>query len=304
MAFRYPPDTCNLQLYLPSLSLLQRVSRHTASTYIKMHTYTHAVMGITSPVDEENLDEDFKDVICEDLRNEVDAFKRVLQELNINVIEIHTRGNYREKLMMEDLAIICHGIAILPKYLSTPAAVINGKLLQKALTQCGLSVITQNQFTKAKLSPSDVLFTGREFFVGLSDYTNEDGASFIAETFPEFPCTPVKMPHSAHSLKKYMTVAGEDILTIDEGEVGQKLLRKIERDATYNYKTLTVPIVEATNCVYANNTLLHKGIEDIGDASFKVFCDKIDFPRRSLKFTELSKLKLEPSSCVLLMNLQ
>ncbi|CAB3225975.1 unnamed protein product [Arctia plantaginis] len=265
-----------------------------------MHDYTHAIMGIIYPLAAENA---LKDIKTEEIRNEVLGFKRVLQELNINVIEINTTGNIREKLMMEDLAIICHGIAVIPKDFSSPALNVNSKLLQKTLVECGLTVIVQEPHSTAKLSPADVLFTGREFFVGISDYTNENGASFIADSFPEFPCTPIKMPPDAFSLKKHITVAGNDILTMCENEVGKTLLKKIEREATYTYKTLTVPILEAANCVFVNDTLMHKGIEDIGDPCFKVFCDKIDFPRRSLKFTELTKIMLDPSSLVLLTKL-
>lgn len=36
--------------------------------------------------------------------------------------------------------------------------------------------------------------SGREFFVGISETSNEAGASAVAEAFPEFPCTPIKVP--------------------------------------------------------------------------------------------------------------
>lgn len=45
----------------------------------------------------------------------------------------------------------------------------------------------------AKLEGGDVLFTGKEFFVGISDFTNEAGARAVANAFPEFPCVPIKV---------------------------------------------------------------------------------------------------------------
>lgn len=45
----------------------------------------------------------------------------------------------------------------------------------------------------AKLDGGDVLFTGKEFFVGLSQYTNEEGARAVAAAFPEYPCVPIKV---------------------------------------------------------------------------------------------------------------
>lgn len=41
------------------------------------------------------------------------------------------------------------------------------------------------------------LFTGQEFFVGISEWTNEAGARAVAAAFPEYPCTPIKVkPHT------------------------------------------------------------------------------------------------------------
>lgn len=35
--------------------------------------------------------------------------------------------------------------------------------------------------------------SGSEFFVGISNFTNELGAKAIAAAFPEFPCVPIKV---------------------------------------------------------------------------------------------------------------
>jgi len=38
-----------------------------------------------------------------------------------------------------------------------------------------------------------MLLAGREFFVGLSHFTNEAGARAVAAAFPEYPCVPIKV---------------------------------------------------------------------------------------------------------------
>ncbi|XP_026667522.1 uncharacterized protein LOC108622733 [Ceratina calcarata] len=38
-----------------------------------------------------------------------------------------------------------------------------------------------------------LFYEGREFFVGLSHYTNEAGAKAVAAAFPEYPCAPIKV---------------------------------------------------------------------------------------------------------------
>ena len=50
--------------------------------------------------------------------------------------------------------------------------------------------INDNQ---AIIDASDVLFTGREFFVGLSKRTNISGAKMVASTFPEYPVSIIKV---------------------------------------------------------------------------------------------------------------
>lgn len=77
----------------------------------------------------------------------------------------------------------------------------------------------------AKLDGGDVLFTGifdldiflnqvfvnfeilfilgREFFVGLSQWTNEAGAKAVAAAFPEYPCVPIKV-----SLENFFYISG------------------------------------------------------------------------------------------------
>ena len=62
-------------------------------------------------------------------------------------------------------------------------------VLRKELHQ----TVVEPTSSKALLSGSDVLFTGREFFVGISQWTNTEGAVAVAATWPEYPCTPVKV---------------------------------------------------------------------------------------------------------------
>ena len=51
--------------------------------------------------------------------------------------------------------------------------------------------------TTARLNASDVLFTGKEFFVAIGKETNTEGALVLANTWPEYPCTPVKVKRFA-----------------------------------------------------------------------------------------------------------
>lgn len=46
-------------------------------------------------------------------------------------------------------------------------------------------ILNHNLFT--------IRLSGREFFVGISKWTNEAGAKAVAAAFPEYPCVPIKV---------------------------------------------------------------------------------------------------------------
>ncbi|XP_026317354.1 N(G),N(G)-dimethylarginine dimethylaminohydrolase 1 [Hyposmocoma kahamanoa] len=258
----------------------------------KMHEYTHAVVGKVTPPLRITDKADFNDA-----RRQHDCYLRLLRELNVDVVELDLGGTFPGNVVLEDIAIICHGIALLPKPVASGDE-YKLKKIREVLKSLGQTIIDVTD-PDAKIVGSDVFFTGREFFVGISETSNEAGASAVAEAFPEFPCTPIKVAKGMKHLKKYITVAGPDILCVGASKDAKELLKRMEREATFSYQTLTVPEDEAANCLYVNGTLIHRAIEEIPE-SFKVFCEKIDFARRSICFSELSKVSCGLSSCCLL----
>ncbi|RVE51010.1 hypothetical protein evm_004301 [Chilo suppressalis] len=256
----------------------------------KMHEYTHILVGKVTPAlrltDRADLN---------DARRQHDCFLRLLGELNVEVLELELGHSFPDNIFLEDIAIICHGIALLPKPTSTTAEIKIKAIRETLSKQLGQTIVEVND-PDAKLLGSDVLFTGREFFVGICETTNETGASAVAEAFPEYPCTPIKISKGSQHLKKYITVAGPDILCVGGSKEAKEILKRMEREATFSYQTVSVPEDDAANCLYINGTLIHRAIEEIPD-SFKVFCEKIDFARRSICFSELAKISTGLSSC-------
>lgn len=147
------------------------------------------------------------------------------------------------------------------------------RILQKELNLPILEIADR----KATLDGSDVLFTGREFFVGLSSRTNEGGARAVASAFPEYPVTPIRVPSGGGGggrclhLKSAMSMAGPDILAVGSSPEAQDMLHRIEREATYRYNLITVPDDEAANCLYINGLLLYD------DLRFNVFLINLIF---------------------------
>ena len=85
--------------------------------------------------------------------------------------------------------------------------------------------------TEAKLDGGDVLFTGREFFIGLSDKTNEAGAKAVAAAFPEYSCIPINVEED-YRLKNLVSVAGPDLLCVAATKPAQDLLKVSEFEKT------------------------------------------------------------------------
>ena len=55
----------------------------------------------------------------------------------------------------------------------------------------GLKIVDMTE--PAELDGGDVLFTGRELFVGLSSRTNKEGVECLEKAFPKYPVTAIDM---------------------------------------------------------------------------------------------------------------
>ncbi|KAF7268283.1 N(G),N(G)-dimethylarginine dimethylaminohydrolase 1 [Rhynchophorus ferrugineus] len=254
--------------------------------------YTHAVVS-RIPVSLRTRGE----IDLEEAKKEHENFVRLLRELGLDVIELPPDEALPECVFVEDCAVVCNGTALITR----PGAIHRQKevetirvVLKKELDLPIIEISDSN----AKLDGGDVLFTGREFFVGLSQWTNEAGARAVAAAFPEYPCTPIKVPEQKH-LKSYITMGGPDLICVGAGKEAQEVLKRMEREATFSYQTLTLPEDQAANVVYLNGTLVHRTSEEI-PLSSKIFDDKIDYPRRSVNLTQLAKLSCGLSSSCLL----
>ncbi|KAK9694444.1 Immunoglobulin I-set domain [Popillia japonica] len=237
------------------------------------------------------------EIELEEAKKQHEAYVRLLRELGLDVIELPPDETLPECVFVEDTAVICNGTALITR----PGAAHRSKevetirvVLKKELDLPIIEISDPN----ARIDGGDVLFTGQEFFVGISEWTNEAGARALAAAFPEYPCTPIKVPESKH-LKSFVTMGGPNLLCIGAGKEAQEVLKRMEREATFSYQTLTLPEDQAANVLYLNGTLVHRTIEEIPN-SFKVFSEKIDYPRRCINISQLAKAASGlTSSCIL-----
>lgn len=255
--------------------------------------YTHAVVcRIPSSLQTRN-----PGVQLEDARRQHESYVRLLRELGLDVIELPPDETLPDCVYVEDTAVVCNGIALIAR----PAAQHRIKeietirvVLKKELDLPLVEMADQN----ARLNGGDVLFTGQEFFVGISEETNEAGARAVASAFPEYPCTPIKIPPNRR-LKSFVTLGGPELLCVGASKEAQEVIKRMEREATISYKTLTLPEDHAANVLYLNGTMVHRGFDEI-PTSHQVFCSKIDYTRRSVNISELAKASSGLSSSCLL----
>lgn len=69
-----------------------------------------------------------------------------------------------------------------------------------------------------------------------------------------------------------MSLAGPDLLCVSSSKESQEILRRIEREASFSYQTITLTEEQAANVLYINGTLVHRSLAEI-PVSYQVFND-------------------------------
>ncbi|XP_042219646.1 N(G),N(G)-dimethylarginine dimethylaminohydrolase 1-like [Homarus americanus] len=231
-------------------------------------------------------------------RKQHEVYVATLREIGLDVIELPADENHPDCVFVEDVAVVCNGTALLTKP-GHPSRKNEVEYMRTILkNELELPVIEISDET-ATLDGGDVLFTGKEFFVGLSSRTNQSGACALASAFPEFPCTPIRVGHHLH-LKCCVTMAGPDVMCVGSSPEAKDILKRIEREATFRYQTLTVPDDRASNVVFANGYLIHHSAEEF-PAAAKVFEEKLShWTLKPITMTEIGKAQGDLTCCSIL----
>ena len=53
-------------------------------------------------------------------------------------------------------------------------------------------------------------------------------------------------------------MVGPDVISVSSSPQAQKILKRVEREATHRYQTLTLPEDGASNLIIVNGTLIHR----------------------------------------------
>lgn len=230
------------------------------------------------------------------------------QKAGLQLIEIPADNDLPESWRIEDVAVIQGDTALITRPWKQQRR-SEAEAVRRVLSELNVTVVEMGQEEGgsggATLEGSDVLFTGREFFVGISKHTNHRGAEVLADTFRDFAVSTVPV-YGGCRLKNICSMGGPDTIIISNSEGARKTLRMMEQLTDNHYEVLSVPEQVAANCIYIRSPakvdfLLHPTADECPDsvASFQRLPDYTLLPTAC---SEASKLGGSLSSYCLLIN--
>ncbi|CAM5162096.1 unnamed protein product [Natator depressus] len=224
-------------------------------------------------------------------------------KLGLQVLELPADESLPDCVFVEDVAVVCEETALITRP-GAPSRRKEVDAMKKALESLNLNIVEMTD-ENATLDGGDVLFTGREFFVGLSKRTNQRGAEILADTFKDYAVSTVPVYDSLH-LKSFCSMAGPNLIAIGSTEAAQKALKTMQQMSDHRYDKLTVPDDAAANCIYLNipgkgHVLLHRAPEEYPESA-KVFEKLKDHMLIPIANTEVEKVDGLLTCCSVLIN--
>jgi len=242
------------------------------------------------------------EVDIEKARENLEQYVEVLRKLGVDVLELPADEKHPECVNVDDTAVVINGTAFMCN-----SGVIDRQgevnlIRQTLLRELGMRTVELGE-SKGYIEGGDVVFTGKEIFVGLSDYTNWVGANALANAFPEYPTTAITIPKTnsgaGYHLKDLVCSVGKDVLAIGQSSTAAEVLKQITYHASFGYQVIRLNEDHAANSEYINGTLVHLSDRQI-PKSFGIYENKIDYPRVAIDYEELLKATSSLTSSTLL----
>jgi dimethylargininase len=197
-----------------------------------------------------------------------DYVKVLREKVGLNTIEIDADDNYPDCVFIEDTAVIISNVAVINRI---GAISRQGEVdaVKDVLIRLGLTVHDMREADSEQpcLDGGDVLFPvdfkpnnerigGEHLFVGISSRTNQNGADYLSEIFPDISVIPVDIKHlgSLH-LKSIVTHLDANTLLIPKGNLGDDIAIKMNAEAI-GYELIRLNDIAACNVVTTKSTIL------------------------------------------------
>ena len=192
-------------------------------------------------------------------RAEHAAYVRVLRGVVTEVIEVPADEAHPDCVFIEDTCVVVEGVALItrPGHPSRRGEVAP---VADALAGAGVRTVPIESLAgvaaDATIDGGDVLWTGHEFFVGLTSRTNDGGADALQAAFPGRRVVRVRPGQGLH-LKSLCSLAAPDVIAVGATPGGERVRAAIEAASPGRYRFLTVATDAEANCVLVNGTVLH-----------------------------------------------
>ncbi|XP_025112236.1 N(G),N(G)-dimethylarginine dimethylaminohydrolase 1-like isoform X1 [Pomacea canaliculata] len=237
-------------------------------------------------------------------REEYDTIREVLKNCDVNLIELQEDENYPDCCFVEDCAVVIGGTALVTRP-GHPSRTGEVGEIRRVLKQDMRLVVKEVGDAKATLDGGDVLFTGKEIFVGVGKRTNALGAKAVAEAFQDHTVSMVEIGKSdLLHLKDGFAMAGREIMAVSPGIDVAVILKKMQDVASYPYKVMQLDSREAADMLYINGRLIHHVRTEMGDTSYGKLDEKIPYTRHHVQMSELRKVGGTLSSLFIPINIQ
>lgn len=241
-----------------------------------------------------------KNLNLEVLRREQQNLNEALDKCGVRVVTLEGDPNYPECCFVEDCAVIVGETALIcrPADQSRRGEVgVIKKTLEKHLD---LKVFDLKD-PSALIDGGDVLFTGKEIFVGIGQNTNEAGAIAVANLFEDYSVISLNLPGSLH-LKNLISMAGKGVIVIGNSSESKLLVQQIKEKSSCNYFKIEFDSDVPANMLYVNGRLIHRTRDEIGGTNCSILDEKIMYTRHEVDLHEIDKLNRTLSSMCLLVN--
>lgn len=212
---------------------------------------------------------------------------KLRQRLGLQLLELPPEESLPLGPLLGDTAVIQGDTALITRPWS-PARRPEVDGVRQALQDLGLRIVEMGD-ENATLDGTDVLFTGREFFVGLSKWTNHRGAEIVADTFRDFAVSTVPVSGASH-LRGLCGMGGPRTVVAGSSEAAQKAVRAMAVLTDHPYASLTLPDDTAADCLF-----LRPGLP--GTTPFLLHRGGGDLPNSQEALQKLSDVTLVPVSC-------
>ena len=260
--------------------------------------YSKAVCrGIPKSLVDEAIrkDEPESPINYENAKAEHGKYIETLRQLGLEVTVLEADEALPDCVYVEDPAVICDGKALITNP-GHPARKPETVAIRSTLEKLGLKISVME--APAELDGGDVLFTGKEFFVGLSTRTNEQGITAVQNTFPLYPVHGIKVLDATLHLKSMLSMAGDNIIAIGKSKSAAEAKKQMTERATFKYEFLEVSPDAAANCLWINGTLIHRAASEFPEIE-KEFAN-LQCPKLQLANSELCKADGALTCCSLL----